>query len=76
MLFSILNRAQLFITVIIGGLTIALGETAPPPNAFIYIISPKDGDTVTNPLGCSLASLAWVLRQPASTGQTPVTTIC
>ena len=49
MLFSVLSRAQLFITLIIGGLTIALGETAPPPNAVVYIISPKDGETVTNP---------------------------
>jgi hypothetical protein len=49
MLFLVLSRAQLFITLIIGGLTIALGEIAPPPNAFVYIISPKDGDTVTNP---------------------------
>jgi len=37
-----------FITV--GGLGIARGETAAPPNASVYIISPKDGDTVTNPL--------------------------
>ena len=48
-LFSVLSRTQLFIVLMIGGLTIALGETAPPPNAFVYIISPKDGDTVTNP---------------------------
>jgi hypothetical protein len=34
----------------IGGLSVALGETAAPPNASVYIISPKDGDTVTNPL--------------------------
>jgi hypothetical protein len=44
MLFLVLSRAQLFITLIIGGFTIV-----PPPNAFVYIISPKDGDTVTNP---------------------------
>jgi hypothetical protein len=49
MLFSVLNRAQVFIILIIGSLTIALGETAAPPNAAVYIISPKDGDTVTNP---------------------------
>jgi len=28
---------------------IALGETAAPPNAAVYFISPKDGDTVTSP---------------------------
>ena len=50
MLFLVFSRIQLFIVLIIGGLvTIALGETAPPPNAFVYIISPKDDDTVTNP---------------------------
>ena len=49
MVFSVFSRIQLFIVLIIGGLTIALAETAPPPNASVYIISPKDGDTVTNP---------------------------
>jgi putative transposase len=49
MLFSACSRIQLFIVLIIGGLTVALGETARPPNAFVYIISPKDGDTVTSP---------------------------
>jgi Domain of unknown function (DUF4399) len=28
---------------------VALGETAAPPNAAVYIISPRDGDTVTSP---------------------------
>jgi Domain of unknown function (DUF4399) len=28
---------------------IALAQTAAPPNASVYIISPKDGDTVTSP---------------------------
>jgi len=27
----------------------AVGETAAPPNAAVYIISPKDGDTVSSP---------------------------
>ena len=49
MVFSVFSRIQLFIVLIIGGLTIALAETAPPPNASVYIISPKDGDTVTSP---------------------------
>jgi Domain of unknown function (DUF4399) len=47
--FSVCTRIRLFIILIIGGLTIALGETARPPNAFVYIISPKDGETVTSP---------------------------
>jgi hypothetical protein len=49
MLCSVSSRIQLFIVLMIGGLTIALGETARPPNALVYIISPKDGDTVTSP---------------------------
>jgi hypothetical protein len=49
MLCSVCSRIQLFIVLMIGGLTIALGETARPPNALVYIISPKDGDTVTSP---------------------------
>ena len=49
MVFSVFSRIQLFIVLIIGGLTIALAETAPPPNASVYIISPKDGDTVASP---------------------------
>ena len=49
MLFPLLSRTRLFILLIIGGITIAVGETARPPSAFVYIISPKDGDTVTSP---------------------------
>ena len=49
MLFSVLSRTHLFIVLTIGGLAIALGATAAPPNASVYIISPKDGDTVINP---------------------------
>ena len=49
MLCSVCSRIQLFIVLMIGGLTIALGETARPPNALVYITSPKDGDTVTSP---------------------------
>src|ERR1700688_2850543 len=49
MLCSVCSRIQLFIVLMIGGLTLALGETARPPNALVYIISPKDGDTVTSP---------------------------
>ena len=49
MLFPVYSRIQLFIVLIVGGLTIASGETVRPPNAFVYIISPKDGDAVTSP---------------------------
>jgi uncharacterized protein DUF4399 len=50
MFFSVLSWTQLFVVLItVGGLGIARGETAAPPNASVYIISPKDGDAVTNP---------------------------
>ena len=49
MLSSVCGRIQLFIVLIVGGGSIATGETARPPNASVYIISPKDGDTVTSP---------------------------
>ena len=76
MLFSVCSRIQLFLVLTFCGLAVASGETVRPPNAFVYVISPKDGDTVANPLGCNLVFLAWVLRPPASTRQTRVTTIC
>ena len=49
MLHSILCRTQLYAVLLVGGLAPAFGETAAPSNASVYIISPKDGDTVTNP---------------------------
>jgi len=49
MLFPVCSRSRLFIALMMGGLTFALAETARPPNAFVYIISPRDGDTVTSP---------------------------
>jgi Domain of unknown function (DUF4399) len=49
MLLSALSRTQLFVVLIIGGLATAFGENAAPSNASVYIINPKDGDTVTNP---------------------------
>lgn len=42
-------RRSLLIAAMIGIPAVALGETAAPPNASVYIISPKDGDTVTSP---------------------------
>ena len=76
MLLSVLSRTQLFVVLIIGGLAAASGETAAPPNASVYIISPRDGDTVLIPSGCSLVSLAWESRRLASTSQAQATTIC
>jgi hypothetical protein len=49
MLFSVLSRIQLLVVLLICGVGIAVAETAAPPGALVYIISPKDGDTVTNP---------------------------
>src|SRR5215467_13971962 len=49
MLLSIFSRTQLLVVLIVGGLASALGETAAPSNASVYIISPKNGDFVTNP---------------------------
>jgi len=76
MLLSVLSRTLLFVVLIIGNLAAASGETAAPPNASVYIISPKDGETVTNPFRVQFVSLTWESRRPASTGQTQVTTIC
>jgi hypothetical protein len=45
---SLLVRG-LLVAAVTGAPAIAVGETAAPPNAAVYIISPKDGDTVTSP---------------------------
>jgi hypothetical protein len=42
-------RRSLLIAAMIAVPALALGQTAAPPNASVYIISPKDGDTVTSP---------------------------
>ena len=46
--YAMLGRSLLFAAAI-GTTGMALAETAAPPNASVYIISPKDGDTVTSP---------------------------
>ncbi len=46
--FSALGRS-LLLAVLIGGPAVALAQTAAPPNASVYIINVKDGDTVTSP---------------------------
>jgi hypothetical protein len=51
--FSAFRRSPLvrglLVAAVIGAPAVAVGETAAPPNAAVYIISPKDGDTVTSP---------------------------
>ncbi|MGO9700235.1 MAG: DUF4399 domain-containing protein [Xanthobacteraceae bacterium] len=46
--YSAFRRSLLF-AVMLGVPAAALGETAAPPNAAVYFISPKDGDTVSSP---------------------------
>jgi len=61
-------RRILLLAVMIGFPTIALAQTAAPPNASVYFINLKDGDTVTSPfkiqfgltgMGVAPAGLAW-----------------
>lgn len=42
-------RHGIVVAALIGLPAIALGQTAAPPNASVYIISPSDGETVTSP---------------------------
>jgi hypothetical protein len=42
-------RRSLLVAALFAVPAVALGETAAPPGAAVYIISPKDGDTVTSP---------------------------
>ena len=42
-------RRSLLIVALAGIPAMALSETAAPPGASVYIISPKDGDTVSSP---------------------------
>ena len=42
-------RRSLLLAAMIGIPAIALAETAAPPNAVVYFINLKDGDTVTSP---------------------------
>jgi len=42
-------RRRLLLAALVVVPVVALGETEAPPNAAVYIISPKDGDTVTGP---------------------------
>ena len=42
-------RRSVVLAMMLAVPAIALTQTAAPPNAVVYIISPKDGDTVTSP---------------------------
>jgi hypothetical protein len=42
-------RGGLLLALLLVGATVALAQTPAPPNAAVYFISPKDGDTVTSP---------------------------
>ena len=46
--YSALRRG-LLVAAVIGIPALALAETAAPPNAVVYFINLKDGDTVSNP---------------------------
>ena len=77
MLLSVLSRTLLFVVLIIGGLAAASGETAALRPMPLCISSAQKMVTPSPiPSGCSLVSLAWESRRPASTSQTQVTTIC
>jgi hypothetical protein len=43
------HRGGLLLAAFVVMPAVALGETTAPPNAAVYIISPKDGDTVSSP---------------------------
>lgn len=45
---SAFRRSLLFAAMIVAP-AVAQGQTAAPPNAVVYFISPKDGDTVSSP---------------------------
>ena len=45
---SVFRRSLLLVTLLAIP-ALALGQTPAPPGASVYIISPKDGDSVTSP---------------------------
>jgi Domain of unknown function (DUF4399) len=42
-------RRSVVLAIVLAVPAMALAQTAAPPNAAVYFISPKDGDTVTSP---------------------------
>src|SRR5271156_3115042 len=49
MMQSTASRRSLLLALLISLPAAALGQTPAPPNASVYFISPRDGDTVTSP---------------------------
>ena len=49
MMNNAMVRRSVVLAMMLAVPAIALAQTAAPPNAVVYIISPKDGDTVTSP---------------------------
>ena len=49
MMQSMASRRTLLLALLISLPAAALGQTPAPPNASVYFISPKDGDTVGSP---------------------------
>ena len=49
MTLSSVFRRSLLLALAVGVPASATGQTAAPPNATVYIINLKDGDTVTSP---------------------------
>jgi len=70
--YRLLGRVALLAAAAITVPAIAPAETAAPPNAAVYIISPKDGDTVASPLkvqfGLSGMGIAPAGVEKANTG--------
>jgi len=70
--YRLLGRVALLAAAAITVPAIAPAETAAPPNAAVYIISPKDGDTVASPFevqfGLSGMGIAPAGVEKANTG--------
>jgi hypothetical protein len=49
MIAHVLFRRILPLALLFGAAGVALAQTPAPPNAAVYFISPKDGDTVASP---------------------------
>ena len=49
MVSKVTVRRSVVLAMVLAVPAVALAQTAAPPGAAVYIISPKDGDTVTGP---------------------------
>jgi len=61
----------LLIAASVGIPALASSQTATPPGASAYIISPKDGDTVASPFKVQFGLTGMASRRPASTSRRP-----